>query len=210
MATKKKTVKKKAKTATKKAVKPAAKKAAKKKPAAKKTVAKKTAAKKTTKKKVAAIKKPAAKKTVAKKTAAKKTAAKKTKADKPKKVKLSAKEKKDYKAMLMGMRQRLSGQISVLTKESLQRNDSVVSVEDGTDAFERQFALNIASTEQDSLFDIEDALRRLELGTYGACEGCDCAIETPRLKALPFVRLCIGCQSEMEKGKARFRPMERS
>jgi DnaK suppressor protein len=194
MAKAKKTVKKTAK-------KPAAKKAAKK-PAAKKArkTAKKPTAKKAVKPAATKARKPAAKKTV-------KPAAKPApKAKKTARIKLSAKEKRDYKAMLLGMRQQLSGQISALTKGSLQRHDSVVSDEDGTDAFDRQFALKIASAEQNSLFDIDDALRRLGQGTYGICEDCTCTIETPRLKALPFVRLCIKCQSESEKGRARFRP----
>jgi RNA polymerase-binding protein DksA len=195
------------KPATKKAAKkPAAKKAVKK-PAAKKA-AKKSATKKTAKKAVKKAVKPAA--TKARKPAAKKTvkpAAKPApKAKKTARIKLSAKEKRDYKAMLLGMRQQLSGQISSLKRDSLQRNDSVVSDEDGTDAFERQFALKIASSEQNSLFDIDDALRRLAQGTYGICEECACTVETPRLKALPFVRLCIKCQSETEKGRAKFRP----
>ncbi len=185
------------KTGKKVAKKPAAKKAVKK-PAAKKAA--KPAAKKA--KKVAKKKavKPAVKKT------AKKTAKPAVKAKKPAKVKLTAKEKRDYKAMLLGMHQQLSGQISALTKQSLQRNDSAVSDEDGTDAFDRQFALKIASAEQNSLFDIDDALRRIGQGTYGICEDCAGTVETPRLKALPFVRLCIKCQSEIEKGRAKFRP----
>ncbi|OVE74195.1 hypothetical protein BVX94_01115 [bacterium B17] len=84
------------------------------------------------------------------------------------------------------------------------RNDSVVSVEDGTDAFDRQFALNIISSENDALFEIDEALRRLDGGTYGGCEECGCIIDVPRLAALPFVRMCIKCQSEAEKTNRRY------
>jgi RNA polymerase-binding transcription factor DksA len=107
--------------------------------------------------------------------------------------------------MLLDMRERLSNQIAALKGDSLKREDSVNSMEDGTDAFERQFALTIASSEQQSLSAIDEALRRIDEGTYGVCEACGGLVERPRLKALPFVRLCIGCQSASEKGKARFR-----
>jgi len=70
---------------------------------------------------------------------------------------------------------------------------------------ERQFALTLVSSESQSLFEIDEALQRVDDGTYGSCEACGGRIETPRLEALPFVRNCITCQSEAEKGKARFR-----
>ena len=60
--------------------------------------------------------------------------------------------------------------------------------------------------EDDVVFEVDDALRRIDEGRYGVCEGCHQSVEKPRLKALPFVRLCIGCQSEREKGKVRHRP----
>lgn len=120
-------------------------------------------------------------------------------------LKLGAREKRFYKDLLMAMRERLREQITMLTRQSLQRDDAVVSEEDGTDAYERQFALTLASSEQDSLFEIDNALRRLDEGKYGICENCGCFIRKPRLEALPFVRMCIECQSETEKGRAKVR-----
>lgn len=122
---------------------------------------------------------------------------------------LTAREKRKCRDNLLGLRERLLGQVSALTKESLERNDSVVSPEDGTDAFDRQFALNIASSEQNAVVDIDAALRRLEEGTYGVCEKCDEHIEVPRLQALPFVRLCVKCQSEEEQNMMRYRYINR-
>lgn len=118
--------------------------------------------------------------------------------------KLSAKQRKSLKERLIELRDRLNGQITSLKQDSLTRNDSVVSVEDGTDAFERQFALNIVSSENEALVEIDEALRRLEDGTYGVCEECECIIDVPRLAALPFVRMCVKCQSEAEKARRRY------
>lgn len=116
-------------------------------------------------------------------------------------VKLPAAKKKEFRDILLSLRERLTGQIAALKDDSLQRFDAANTEEDGTDAFERQFALNLVSSEQDSLFEIEEALHRLDEGTYGVCLQCRKLIEGPRLKALPFVKMCVKCQSANEKGR---------
>jgi len=116
---------------------------------------------------------------------------------------LTAKQKTSLRKMLLETGAHFSDQVESLKNESLQRYDSVNSVEDGTDAFDRQFALSIASSEQELLASIDDALRRLKKGKYGICEDCGNVIGMPRLKALPFVKLCINCQSASERGRAR-------
>jgi RNA polymerase-binding transcription factor DksA len=45
---------------------------------------------------------------------------------------------------------------------------------------------------------IEAALRKIDKGTYGACESCRNAIGKARLEALPFARYCISCQNSSE------------
>jgi len=123
----------------------------------------------------------------------------------PTKRKLTAAEIKEFKGLLMRLRDRLSGQITSLKSDSLKRNDEVNTVEDGTDAFERQFALNIASSENDALFEIDEALRRIESHTFGICEMSGEPIEFERLKAIPYTRYSVAAQAEMEKGKAPYR-----
>lgn len=49
------------------------------------------------------------------------------------------------------------------------------------------------------LRNIEEALRRLEEGTYGYCEECGRAIGIKRLRVLPFTRYCVRCQEKLEK-----------
>ena len=109
------------------------------------------------------------------------------------------------KEALIKMRDRLTGQITALSDDSLKYVDDASS-EDRTDDFDREFALNLVSSEHDSVFEIDGALRRIEDGTYGYCDGCGCQVEKPRLHALPFARMCMKCQSEQEKGRSRFRP----
>lgn len=123
----------------------------------------------------------------------------------PTRRKLTAAEVREFKDVLLKLRSRLTGQIHSLKSDSLMRNDEVNTVEDGTDAFERQFALNLASTEHDVLFEVEDALRRIEAGSFGICELANEPIELERLKAIPYTRYSLAAQAEMEKGKAPYR-----
>lgn len=69
----------------------------------------------------------------------------------------------------------------------------------GSDAYDRDFALSLLSQEQDSLYEIDEALKRLEAGEYGTCEMSGKPIPHPRLEALPFTRYTVECQAEIEK-----------
>ena len=108
-------------------------------------------------------------------------------------------------ALLVRIRDRLSGQIHSQSNDSLKYVDDASS-EDRTDDFDREFALNLVSSEHDALFEVNSALRRIEDENYGLCDGCSQPIEKTRLRALPFTRMCIKCQSEHERGRKRFRP----
>jgi RNA polymerase-binding transcription factor DksA len=58
--------------------------------------------------------------------------------------------------------------------------------------------LDLQSAATNALADIEGALERMDIGTYGLCQQCDCAIPVRRLAALPMVRLCMPCQAAEE------------
>ena len=78
----------------------------------------------------------------------------------------------------------------------------------GSDAYDRDFALSVLAKEQDALYEIEQALRRIQSGSYGICEISQKKIPQARLEAIPFARLTVECQAQWEKeyGKRRFRP----
>lgn len=78
----------------------------------------------------------------------------------------------------------------------------------GSDAYDRDFALSVLAKEQDALYEIEQALRRIQSGSYGNCEISLRKIPQARLEAIPFARLTVECQAQWEKeyGKRRFRP----
>ncbi len=78
----------------------------------------------------------------------------------------------------------------------------------GSDAYDRDFALSVLAKEQDALYEIDQALRRIQKGIYGVCEMSNRKIPQARLEAIPFARLTVECQSQWEKeyGNRRFRP----
>ena len=69
----------------------------------------------------------------------------------------------------------------------------------GSDAYDRDFALSLLSQEQDALYEIEEALKRVDAGTYGICEMSGKQIPHARLEAIPFARFTVECQSQLEK-----------
>lgn len=113
--------------------------------------------------------------------------------------KLTAEQSKVYEQMLLRLRDELSRQIAFLRGASLTRSDEVNPEEDGSDAFERQLALKLASNEGDAIFEIDEALQRIKDGVYAICQDCGCIVNSARLKALPFVRRCVECKRVAEK-----------
>jgi len=112
--------------------------------------------------------------------------------------KLTAKQLRGYEDKLKELRQLYQEQAKNLSKDSFSNND-VITADDGTAAFDRQFSLGLASSEGDILFEIDEALIRVREKAYGACEDCGCMIEQPRLDAIPFAKSCIKCQAKKER-----------
>jgi RNA polymerase-binding protein DksA len=72
-------------------------------------------------------------------------------------------------------------------------------MEQGTDAMEREKTFLFASREGKFLNYLEDALVRIEKGTYGRCSECDKLIEKERLEAVPHAQQCLQCK--LRRGK---------
>ncbi len=118
-----------------------------------------------------------------------------------------------YQRLLLNLRDHVIDQISGLAGENLRHNPretagdlsgySFHMADAGTDNFDREFALSLVSSEQEALYEIEGALKRIDLGTFGTCESCEKLIARERLMAVPFARMCVRCQSEMERNHKR-------
>ena len=121
--------------------------------------------------------------------------------------KLTAKEVREFKDLLLTLRERVSGEYSALSRDNLEANQRDPSLSDqGTDTFDREMELNMMGSEQEVIFEIDAALRRIEKGTFGVCELTNVPINFERLQALPYVRYTVRAQSELEKGRAHYRP----
>ncbi len=71
------------------------------------------------------------------------------------------------------------------------------------DTYNRELSMNIVSTEQEVLYQIDDALKRMDEGTYGTCQQCNTPITMSRLKAVPYASMCIKCQRANEQKNKR-------
>jgi RNA polymerase-binding transcription factor DksA len=104
-------------------------------------------------------------------------------------------------------RRELAGRLR--TEESNPVENSELSTVDqhqgdlATETFERERDLTTLTMVEAELEDIQTALRRIEQGTYEACEECGKPIGEERLEAKPWARFCIVHQAEMEKAVSR-------
>jgi DnaK suppressor protein len=69
----------------------------------------------------------------------------------------------------------------------------------GTDSFDRDFALSRISSEQDAVYEIDEAMMRIRRGSYGICELTGKPIERERLDAIPWTRFCAEAEKQLEK-----------
>ena len=82
------------------------------------------------------------------------------------------------------------------------------SADDGTEdivdrannSYNRELMFSISDSERALLLQIEDALSRMNAGTYGRCSNCGNPIHPLRLQAVPWARFCVDCQELAEKG----------
>ena len=92
---------------------------------------------------------------------------------------------------------------SIMQKQDPAARDGVYysqhPAEMGTDANEREKFYRIATSENRFLYRVEEALRRIEEGTYGACQTCKSEITFERLMVVPTARTCVDCQEEKER-----------
>src|SRR5207244_11694464 len=79
------------------------------------------------------------------------------------------------------------------------RDEGMDTYDLASDARDREINVILTDRDRDKRQAIDDALARIEDGSYGVCESCESDVAEGRLEALPFTRLCISCQAEREK-----------
>jgi len=109
-----------------------------------------------------------------------------------------------YYQHLLELREQLQHQMSGLAKESAQEMPgySLHMADSGTDNFDRDFALSLLSADQDAIYEIEEALKRIEKKTYGVCELTGKTIPRARLEAIPWTRFTVEAQAQVERDGA--------
>ena len=122
-------------------------------------------------------------------------------------------EHEPFRKLLEAFRKKITGDLASLEKDSLNLSQRDASgdlsgysfhmADMATDNFDREFNLDLVSNEQEMLNLIDDALHKIDDGTYGNCEVCAKPIGQKRLMAVPYAKFCIKCQSEEEKKKRR-------
>ncbi len=119
-----------------------------------------------------------------------------------------------YQNLLMSKRTELlteletfkNGENSSTIKDATGDNSSYTfhMADQGTDNAEREKAYYFATREGRLLYHIEQALERIEDGSYGLCHECSQPITAARLEAVPHARLCINCKMKEENGVTQY------
>jgi DnaK suppressor protein len=121
---------------------------------------------------------------------------------------LKNEELESYRDVLRNLRSRLRGDLDQMTDEALRRtspdssgnlsNVPLHMADVGTENYDQEFTLGLIENEQETLEQVQDALGRIEAGTFGRCVNCAEPIAKARLQALPYTRHCIQCARKME------------
>ena len=113
--------------------------------------------------------------------------------------KLTPKDLEELAVALERARALLSGDISQLQAAALAPAGSADAAEVGDGAYYKEFNLELLEQDGTTLREVQEALERIDQGTYGRCEGCETWIPKTRLRAVPHARHCIACQRDVEQ-----------
>ncbi|MDD5432202.1 MAG: TraR/DksA family transcriptional regulator [Candidatus Omnitrophica bacterium] len=123
--------------------------------------------------------------------------------------KFNKKELAEFKKLIIKRKEEALDDIQHISDDTLKKSQKEASgdisgytyhmADVATDSYDREFSLGIASNERKMIYELDDALKRIEDGTFGICEDCKSAIAKTRLKAVITARLCVKCKEKREK-----------
>jgi len=125
------------------------------------------------------------------------------------KSRLTPAELAEFKALLLAKRDEILGNVISMEDETLHKQRSDLSnmpihmADIGTDNYDQEFVLGLMDSERKLMKEIDEALDRIENGTYGICEGSGKSIPKTRLEAIPWARYCVEYARLLEKGLVR-------
>ncbi|MDD5477122.1 MAG: TraR/DksA family transcriptional regulator [Candidatus Omnitrophica bacterium] len=119
------------------------------------------------------------------------------------------KDLKEFKKIVLKKKEEIFEDLKHISDDTLRKSQKEASgdisgytyhmADVATDNYDREFSLGLASNERKVLYELDDALKRIEDGSFGICDDCKGQITKIRLKAVPSARLCIKCQQKREK-----------
>jgi len=115
------------------------------------------------------------------------------------KKKLTPGELRKFRAMLLQKRKELLRDVNCMEIEALFEERGNLShtpihmADMGTDSYDQEFVLGLVDSDRKLIAEIDDALDRIENGTYGICEVNGEPICKERLRAIPWTRCCLVC-----------------
>ena len=125
------------------------------------------------------------------------------------KKKLNKKELAEYKKLILKKKDEVTDDIKHISEDTLKKSQKDASgdisgytlhmADVATDTYDREFSLGLASNERKVIYELNDALVRIDDGNFGVCQDCKGLITKTRLKAIPHARLCVKCQEKREK-----------
>jgi len=125
------------------------------------------------------------------------------------KKKFTKKDLKEFKKIVLKKKEEILDELKHISDDTLRKSQKEASgdisgytyhmADVATDNYDREFSLGLASNERKFIYELDDALKRIEDGSFGICDECKSSITKIRLKAVPSARLCIKCQQKREK-----------
>jgi len=125
------------------------------------------------------------------------------------KKKFNKKELSFFKKIILKRKEEILDEIQHISEDTLKKSQKEAAgdisgytyhmADVATDTYDREFSLGLASNVREALYELDDALKKIDEGTFGICEGCKSLITKVRLKAVPYTRLCVKCQKKKEK-----------
>lgn len=123
--------------------------------------------------------------------------------------KFNKKELAEFKKIVLKKKEEVIDGIKHISEDTLKKSQKDASgdisgytyhmADVATDTYDREFSMGLASNERKYIYELDDALKKIEDGTFGACEDCNSLISKTRLRAIPYARLCVKCQEKKEK-----------
>jgi DnaK suppressor protein len=116
--------------------------------------------------------------------------------------KMPKKELEKYRRLLQEKKNTLLAELAkTKNAEEETTEESTQDIADkAVSSYTREFLYSLNDSERNTIQQIDQALGRIEDGTFGSCLNCGNPMNEKRLTAIPWSRHCVDCQELAEKG----------